>query len=88
MADYDDLLENYASKAAQEIPPVQKRLADALDVADDDEKLKLIGGALAELFMRGVEAGEAEIQAQTAEQGFNITTTKLRASPPEDEARE
>src|SRR4051812_47082994 len=81
MSDADDLMKNYTSKAAQEVPALIEKLAADLGIDGENAKAA-IGSALSRAFMRGVETGEAEIQAQTVEQGYDIRTTKLR---PDDD---
>jgi hypothetical protein len=85
MPDAGDLMKNYASKAFQEIPPLQNELAKVLGVEDETEKVEVIGEGLTRAFLRGVEAGEAEIQAQTVEQGYDIKTEKLVVDDPDAE---
>lgn len=83
MSDYEDLLHNYATHAAQALPPITRDLASALGIPEDDERIGVLGESLARAYMAGAEAGQSETMAQAAEQGFSISVEQLRA-PRED----
>ena len=69
-------MKNYASAGAQDLPPLIEKAADALGITGETEKVETLGEALARA---DINRGEAEIMAQAAEQGFNITVDQQRA---------
>jgi hypothetical protein len=79
MSDYSELMKNYASAGAQDLPPLIEKAADALGITGETEKVETLGEALVRAYMAGINRGEAEIMAQAAEQGFNITVDQQRA---------
>lgn len=80
VSEYEDLLRNYTTHAAQVLPPIIESLSAHLGL-EDEVDLEAVGGALTRAYMEGSAAGQAEAAAQAAEQGVNINVEQLR--PPE-----
>ena len=81
MSGFDDLLRNYATHAAQALPPIIGDAADRLGVEVEAER-EALGEALARAYMAGVDAAQAEFAAQAIEQGWNVEVQQQR--PPRD----
>lgn len=79
MSDYEDLMRNYATHAEQALAPVIREAAAQLGIEDEHAMLEVLGEAMARAYMAGVDAGQSEVMAQAAEQGFNVNLTHLRA---------
>ncbi len=78
MAEFDDLLHNYATHAAQALPPITSALAERLGVTDQAD-IEVLGRGLAEAYMQGVDAGQSEMVAQATEQGVAVNVSQLRS---------
>lgn len=70
MSDYSDLMKNYASVGAQDLPPLIEKAADALGITGETEKVETLDEALARAYMAGINRGEAEIMAQRRRAGL------------------
>ena len=79
MADYEDLLDKFASAAAQDLPPLRRALADRLGATPGDREV--IDEFLMRAWMAGAHAGQMEVLAQTIEQGTNVEHRVLRPPP-------
>lgn len=82
MSDFDDLLKNFVSAAAQDINPLLAQARADMDLNERD------AGKLAFYFSiawrDGAMAGQSEMIAQAIEQGANVDFEMVRA-PTEDE---
>jgi hypothetical protein len=77
MGGFDDLSRNYATHGAQWLPPIIEEAAEALGISDEATKATL-GGYIAKGYMAGIDAGQSEIMAQAAEQGYDISVDHQR----------
>jgi hypothetical protein len=82
MSDYDDLMHNYQTAAAQDLPPLIEKAATALGITDDEQR-GILGSALLEAWMDGAHAGQAEVVAQAVEQGLD--PEHLIVNPPDEQ---
>lgn len=77
MADQPDVSHNLTTAAAQDLRPLVKAAAEALDL--DQQRTERLGEFMAKAWMAGAQAGQAEMVAQAAEQGANVSVTPVRA---------
>jgi hypothetical protein len=75
MSDYSDLMNNYASAGAQDLPPLIEKAADALGITGETEKVETLGEALARAYMAGINRDHGAGRRAA----LNITVDQQRA---------
>lgn len=85
MSYYDDLLRNFATHAAQALPPIVDDAVTRLGLCSDADR-EVLGEVLARAYMAGADTAQAEFAAQAIEQGVNVQVNQLRAPREPDES--
>jgi hypothetical protein len=77
MSEYEEVRSKFAATAAEDLKPLTDEAARAIG-AEDTEAKEYLGLFLAKAWMAGAQAGQDEVLAQAAEQGYNVKVDVLR----------
>ena len=77
-ADYEALLDRFASAAARDLPPLRRELSERIGATAAEAEV--IHDVVLRAWMAGAHAGQMEVLAQTIEQGAELDHRVLR--PP------